>query len=303
VYKDEYDSWREGGDIDDFWRYNGKDTCITLYAWERMCKELKEQGLWDFYRKHVMRAHPHLVSATVHGVAVDEKRKQDIVKLVAEDVQHILDQFHHCVHLLTGDPFYSPNPGSWQQMKDLYFNRLQLKGRGTSTDEANRAQMLKNHDTPMLAKEMIGYVNRYAEESKFLGTYAESKVGPDGRFRCEYKQNGVQKAPGRLSSAGLLDGKGCNMQNQPVRGRQMYVCAPDMVCGSLDLSQAEARVVGWRAGIVKWMHQFEKARLDGIYDCHRALASDMFKIPYDKVPKEDFDEEGKPTIRYVAKRC
>jgi uracil-DNA glycosylase len=302
-YKDEYDSWREGGNIDDFWRYNGKDTCITLRAWERMCVELKEQDLWKFYKDHVMRAHPHLVSATVHGVAVDERRKGEIVKLVAEDVQNILDKFHHCVHLLTGDPFYSPNPGSWQQMKDLYFDRLKLKGRGTSTDEANRTQILKNPETPVLAKEMISLVNRYAAESKFLGTYAESQVGPDGRFRCEYKQNGVQKAPGRLSSAGLLDGQGGNMQNQPIRAREMYVCDPDMVFGYFDLSQAEARVVGWRAGITKWQHQFEKARLDGVYDCHRALASDMFKVPYEQVPKEDHDDNDKPTIRYIAKRC
>jgi uracil-DNA glycosylase len=302
-YKDELDSWKEGGNIDDFWRYNGKDTCITLACFNRMCSELKDQGLWDFYRNHIMRAHPHLVSATVHGVGVDLKRKEQIVKLVAEDVQGILDRFHQCVHDLTGDIYYSPNPGSWQQMRDLYFNRLQLKGRGTSTDEANRVQMLKNPETPVLAKDMIAYVNRYAEESKFLGTYAESTVGHDGRFRCEYRQNGVQRAPGRLSSASLLDGQGGNMQNQPVRAREMYVCDPDMVFGYFDLSQAEARVVGWRAGITKWQHQFEKARLDGVYDCHRALASDMFKVPYELVPVVDHDEFGKPTIRYVAKRC
>ena len=302
-YKDEVESWKEGGNIDDFWRYNGKDTCITLAAWIKMSKELKDQGLWEFYREHVMRAHPHLVAATVHGVAVDAARKKDIVKSVSEDVQDILDRFHHCVHLLTGDPFYNPNPGSWQQMRDLYFNRLKLKGRGTSTDEANRIQMLKNPETPAMAKEMLGLVGRYAEEAKFLGTYAESTVGPDGRFRCEYKQNGVQKAPGRLSSAGLLDGQGGNMQNQPMRAREMYVCDPGMVYGYFDLSQAEARVVGWRAGITKWQEQFEKARLDGVYDCHRALASDMFKIPYDLVPKEDHDENKKPTIRYIAKRC
>ena len=268
-----------------------------------MCKELKEQDLWNFYRNHVMRAHPHLVSATIHGVAVDIQRKEQLVKLISEDVQSILDKFHDCVHELTGNPFYSPNPGSWQQMKELYFNKLGLKGRGTSTDEANRINILKNPETPALAKEMIGYVNRYAEEAKFLGTYADSTVGPDGRFRSEYKQNGVQRAPGRLSSAGLLDGQGGNMQNQPVRAREMYVCDPGMVFGYFDLSQAEARVVGWRAGITKWMHQFEKARLDGVYDCHRALAADMFKVPYDQVPTVDHDENGKPTIRYVAKRC
>ena len=302
-YKDEIESWKEGGHIDDFWRYNGKDTCITLRCWERMTEELKQQDLWNFYRNHVMKAHPHLVAATIHGVLVDAERKKKIAELVAEDVQGILNQFHECVHQLTGDPFYNPNPGSWQQMKELYFNRLGLKGRGTSTDEANRVQMMKNPETSMRAKEMISLVNRYAEESKFLGTYAQSTISDDGRFRCEYKQNGVQRAPGRLSSASLLDGQGGNMQNQPVRAREMYVCDPGMVFGYFDLSQAEARVVGWRAGITKWQDQFEKARLDGVYDCHRALASDMFKIPYDDVPKDDTDEFGKPTIRYIAKRC
>jgi uracil-DNA glycosylase family 4 len=302
-YKDEIAIWREGGDIDSFWRYNGKDTCITLACWKRMDKELKEQGLYKFYRDHVMKAHPHLVSATVHGVAVDIPRKQKIVDLVSQDVQDILNKFHSVVHELTGDPSCRPNPGSWQQMKALYFNRLRLKGRGTSTDEANRAQMMKNPETPYLAKEMITLVGRYAEEAKFLGTYAESEVGADGRFRCEYKQNGVQRAPGRLSSAGLLDGQGGNMQNQPVRAREMYLADPGMVFGYIDLSQAEARVVGWRAGIDKWKAQFEKARLDGVYDCHRALASDMFKVPYEEVSTSDSDSYGRPTIRYIAKRC
>ena len=168
-----------------------------------MYQELKAQGLFDFYKNHVMRAHPHLVAATVHGVAVDLTRKRKIVDDVSQDVQDILNRFHEMVHELTGDPHYNPNPGSWPQMKVLYFSRLGLKGRGTSTDEANRVQMMKSPETPVLAKEMITLVGRYAEERKFLGTYAESEVGPDGRFRCEYRQNGVQRAPGRLSSAHL----------------------------------------------------------------------------------------------------
>jgi len=123
-YKDEIDTWKEGGNIDDFWRYNGKDTCITLTAWTKMCKELKEQGLWDFYRGHVMKAHPHLVAATCHGVAVDLERKKKIVEIVSEEVQDTLNKFHEIVHELTGDPHYNPNPGSWQQRRARYFGRL-----------------------------------------------------------------------------------------------------------------------------------------------------------------------------------
>ncbi len=302
-YKDEGKNWKEGGDIEQFWRYNGKDCAITLACWNAMEKELRAQGLHDFYHNHVMRAHPHLVSATIHGVAVDAERKEEIVRIVSEDVQALLGKFHDVVGELTEDPDYKPNPGSWQQMKKLYFDILKLKGRGTSTDEQNRIHMLKDAGTPPLAKEMLVLVSKYQEEAKFLGTYAESRVGQDGRFRCEYKQSGVQKAPGRLSSGGLLDGQGGNMQNQPERAKEMYVCDPGMVFGYFDLSQAEARVVGWRAGIEKWMEQFEQARKDGVYDCHRALASEMFKVPYDAVPLKDWDTDNNPTIRYTAKRC
>src|SRR3954469_11554810 len=100
-YKDELESWKESGNVDDFWRYNGKDACITLHCFNRMRRELQEQDLWEFYRNHVMRAHPHLVSATVHGVKVDVQRKEQLVKLISEDVQTLLGKFHDICHELT----------------------------------------------------------------------------------------------------------------------------------------------------------------------------------------------------------
>jgi hypothetical protein len=204
---------------------------------------------------------------------------------------------------LTGDEEYSPNPGSWQQMKYLFFDILKLKGRGTSTDKANRTVIMKNANTPPQAIEMLTTLNKYKAEDKFLGTYANSKVSDDGRFRSEYKQFGVQSAPGRLSASQLLDGDGGNIQNQPVRARAMYVADPGCVLIYYDLSQAEAQVVSFRADIQKWKEQYEQAKKDGKYDSHRALASEMFKVEYELVPVQDWDEDGKPTIRYVAKRC
>jgi len=94
-----------------------------------------------------------------------------------------------------------------------------------------------------------------------------------------------------------------NLQNQPPRARALFIADPGYCFVYFDLSQAEARVVGWLANIAKWKEQFEKARQDGLYDCHRALASEMFGVPYDKVPKDDFTPDHKPTIRFIAKRC
>jgi DNA polymerase I-like protein with 3'-5' exonuclease and polymerase domains len=302
-YKDEGKAWKEGGDLDRYWKYNCKDAAITYAVYEKLSKELKQEGLEDFYFGHVMRAQPHLVSATVHGVAVDLSMKTRLTELITEDVAKLESNFHRIVTELTEESDYRPNPLSPDQLKALFFDKLGLKGRGYSTDEDNRNLMLKDPATSPLAKEMLVALQRYKEEAKFLGTYAQSRVSSDGRYRCEYKQYGVANAPGRLSSAKLLTGEGGNMQNIPVRARGMYVADPGCVFVYFDLSQAEAQVVSFRADIAKWREQYAQAKRDGVYDSHRALASEMFKVPYDNVPTEDWDADGKPTIRYTAKRC
>lgn len=71
-----------------------------------------------------------------------------------------------------------------------------------------------------------------------------------------------------------------------------------------DGAQAEARIVGWEARIDKWKEQFERARLNpGTYDAHIALASEMFNVRYDDVPKHDYEADGSLTLRAIAKRC
>lgn len=302
-YKDEGDYWKEGGDIDEFWTYNCKDAAVTFAVAEKELKELNEQKLYDFFFDHVMHVQPHLVESTVHGVLVDKSVKSKIGEMVNRDVVKMEDEFHRLVHELTGDDFYNPNPGSWQQLSELFFRRLNLQGSGRSTDATNRTHMLKNAKTTPLEKEMLVALNAWKKEDKFRGTYVNSQESKDGRFRCEYKQYGVSNAPGRLSSAALIDGVGGNMQNQPVRARGMFVADPGCVLIYFDLAQAEAQVVSFRADIYKWKQQFAQAKKDGKYDCHRALASEMFKVPYDQVPVKDWDEDGKPTIRYVSKRC
>lgn len=86
-----------------------------------------------------------------------------------------------------------------------------------------------------------------------------------------------------------------------------------------DGAQAEARIVAYEAPIASWKEQFENARLNpGSYDAHIALASDMFKVPYDTISKDDYFSEdtndcgdrlgpthprGSLTRRGKAKRC
>lgn len=320
-YKDEKDDWKEGGDIDSFWRYNGQDCCNTHAVATATVSELKQQGLDKFFFGHVMMAQPHLIRMTVGGVKVDPEKKAKLKDEIGTRVQELQEAFFKEVQDVTDDPDYEPNPKSPKQLSELLFSKLRLVGRGTSTDAENRGRMYSHPATTEPKRRILRALNDYATEQKFYSTYVNTAIDDDERMRCSWNQTGVQSAPGRLSSSGMLwrnsqgEQTGANMQNQPERAYEQYIADPSYGLGYFDMAQAEARLVACFANIVKWIEQFERARIDGKYDAHRALASEMFGLPYDEVPTFDrydiskgyMPPEGKRdrdvTPRFVAKRC
>jgi DNA polymerase I-like protein with 3'-5' exonuclease and polymerase domains len=235
--------------------------------------------------------------------------KQKVTEQLREDETKALEHFQYVVQQALNFPegnSYRPNPGSWQQLKKLFYDPgyLGLKHRTQGTDADARKQLMADPRTSAEAKEVLVAINKWKEISKFRSTYAEMRLDKDNRFRTVWNQQGVQSAPGRLSSSQTLWGTGMNVQNQPPAARKFFIADPGCVFFYFDLSQAEARVVAYRADIDKWKEDFERARIDGSYDAHRALASEMFKVPYDDVPKSDRnDDDTDYTIRYIAKRC
>jgi len=302
-YKDESDTYKEDGNIDTFWQYNCKDCAITFIAAVELERELKEQNLYDFFINHVMFIHPNLTEATVTGVRVDIEKKSQLQTELRQDLEMHRENFINSVHTATGDNTYQINPSSPKQLAKLFFDDFQCKATSRSTAAPIRENWLKDPRINDEIKTVINTLGRYLEEHKFFSTYANVKLDEDNRFRSEWKQFGTTQAPGRLSSAQTLWGSGGNSQNFPKRAYEMYM--PDEGCVFIyfDLAQAEARYVGWDANIEKWKEDFERARLTGDYDAHRALAADMYKMPYDEVPKDDEDENGQHTIRWTAKRC
>lgn len=314
-YKDEGKEWREGSDIDTFWKYNGKDCCYLFDIQRREHHELQEQGLDKFFFGHVMRLQHHLVRMTVGGILFDIEMKEALNEELSKRVAELLERFQSLAAEAVGDPEAYYNPSSPKQMSDLYFSKLKLVGRGTSTDAENRDRMFKHPRTSEAARQIITTHNELAKEQKFFSTYVKMEPDDDNRIRCTYNQTGTQAAPGRLSSSQTLWGSGGNLQNQPDRAYPMFIADEGYGFGYFDLSQAEARYVGWEAKIDKWIDQFERARADQSYDAHCALASDMFKVPYAEVPTFDrYDmrkghiipegkQHGDVTIRFTAKRC
>ncbi|CAB4197535.1 PolA DNA polymerase I - 3'-5' exonuclease and polymerase domains [uncultured Caudovirales phage] len=305
-YKDEVDTWRTVGDINKFWEYNVKDVCITRRCWEKMDQELASAGLKDFYYGHVMRLQPHLVQMTANGVLVDDTLREKInTDLTAQlDIQR--DKIHELIYVATGDPNYpitDKTLNSPKQLAKLYFTDLKLQGRGKKTDEKNRHAMSMHPSTSPAAREMLKSIDEYRKEYKFVTTYTRSKTDEDGRWRCEWKQYGVQSAPGRLSSAQTLIGTGGNLQNIPGRAKEMFIAPRGYGFVYFDLKQAEAMYVAYKWKVKRLMANFDRAMVDSSYDIHRANAVDIFKVKYEDVPTYDFDDQHRPTLRYKSKRC
>jgi DNA polymerase I-like protein with 3'-5' exonuclease and polymerase domains len=273
-------------------------------AYERMDVELADAGLRDTFYGHVMRLQPELVEMTMNGVSADERRRGRFAEELGRSLEQAKEVCQTKAREALGEPDYVFNPNSNPQLADLLFERLRLVGRGGSVDKENRDRIRKHPRTPGPARDLILAIDEYKEQHKFVSTYVSADPDADGRWRCTWKQSGVASAPGRLSSSQTHWGTGLNMQNIPEGAKDMFVAPPGYEFSYYDMSQIEARFVACLADIPVWKQQFEQARLQpGTYDAHCALASSMFKVPYDEVPRKDRDAEGRPTIRYVAKRC
>lgn len=311
-YKDDKLLWREGGDISSFWKYNCEDAIITYEIHEKILNELKDQKLDKFYFDHVQRLAPELVKMTVGGIKIDTSLKEQLKEDLQQDVKSYGERFTRLVRELTGDPEYEINPNSPTQLARLLFTELKLVGRGYSTDAENRDRIKNHHATSQLARKMLDELDAFKAQHKFLTTYAEMEIDPDGRARCEYKQTGTQNAPGRLSSAKVMWGSGMNLQNQPERAQKMFIADEGQCFVYNDLSQAEARIVAALWKVKALQENFTKAG-KGAFDVHRLNASTIFNLPYDQIPEydrlilgkhtDDPLRDGEPTMRFLGKRC
>lgn len=302
-YKDDLSDWRAVGDINMFWAYNVKDCCITRAVHHRTLNELREQKLDKFFFDHVMRLQPHLVEITNNGILIDASLRESIRIDLTGQLEVLEAEFLGRARAATADPELAINPRSPQQLRDLFFNRLQFVGRGYSTDEDNRNRIRLHPNTTQASREMLTALDKYKEEHKFFSTYVDTVIDEDRRMRCEYRQWGTQSAPGRLSSSSVMWGSGANLQNQPERAREMFIAPPGYGFVYFDLSQAEARYVAVAWNVKGLIENFRLAATDpDNYDVHRLNASRIFQVPYESVPKTDWTEDHKPTLRYQGKR-
>lgn len=135
-----------------------------------------------------------------------------------------------------------------------------------------------------------------SNRAKHLSTFFdESKADSDGRIRCQYK---YLTLTGRLSSTANPIGTGRNNQNGDRESRGIYVPdRPDWIMVEIDLSQAEARVVGALTGDEEMIRVARSLPTE--MDVHRLNATMIFSHFYQREVKP---EEITKEQRYLGKR-
>lgn len=203
-YKDEGKMWKGmGGDMEQFWRYNGKDGYIALESWDKLAEEMTADGYWPTYERRARLARP-LQYMTIRGMRVDH----DALRRTATDIDRKISEKEKELATTAKEPF---NPSSPKQCQEYFYGLLGIppykSSTGTvTTDDKAMARIYRRYHYPE-AK----LVQEIRALHKLKGTYMEIPFDKDDRLRCSWDATGTWT--GRLSSSQTIFGTGMNQQN------------------------------------------------------------------------------------------
>jgi DNA polymerase-1 len=276
-YKDDGKKWfKIGGSWRTFWHYNGLDSIATGACEPEQIKDIINQKNEKTVERQTKIIEP-LVYMSTRGVRVDvEGMKAYEVKLT-ERLNVLSDELRSIV----GSFNKLPSP---QQLSHYFYSVLGhkpylKKGHITTDDTALIRLARQGIKEASMVKELRAL-------RKVVSTYVNvDKVSDDGRLHCSY--NPVGTKTGRISSSEDIFGKGTNLQNWPHTLLKFLVADEGCVFYSLDLSQAENRIVAYVGRVPRMIQAFENNE-----DVHRLTAGLIFGKP----PEEVSDEEGSSSI-------
>ncbi len=207
------------------------------------------------------------------GVLIDLK----FLSKLGKDLKGRLQKLEKEIYSKIG---HQINLNSPKQLSEVLFDELNLPvfrktKTGRSTDEETLHELATAHPVvPMLLE--------YRQLFKLVSTYIDAlpkSVGQDGRIHSTFNVEGA--ATGRLSS------QNPNLQNIPVKGeeggeiRKAFLAPKGKIILAADYSQIELRIMAHLADDTNLKRAFDEG-----LDIHAATASKIFKVPIDKVSKQ-----------------
>lgn len=214
-YKDEGKIWQKI-DVtwDDHWRYNAKDSAVSLEAWQVLAAEMDAKGYRELHDQ-TTRMYPALLEMMLRGMKVDRQALGTTQKRIKAEIAEKSAELNRVAD-------YEFNPTSPKQCQEYFYGHKGLppymsrKTGKPTTDDKALSRIIRRHSLPE-AK----LVQQIRNLSKLEGTYLEIAFDPDDRLRCSYNPRGTW--PGRLSTSQTVFGTGTNMQNLDPRFKEFLV--------------------------------------------------------------------------------
>lgn len=325
-FKDEGKDWnnKDALNIKQFLEYNGKDNCVTLEIAEVQQKEeLVDENFKQTF-DYFMSQTPLAIDMMLHGIKINSKLMQKMMyesvdkssKLQAELDKEVLlslqkvakqqpkrsDEIVKFAEKVAkgfgtdkgGLNVYSPKDVGYFIYDILGMKVKKGKTGNRTTNEEALKELLGSTGNEMLLK-----IVKIREERKLQSNYLNIKL--DENDRTYFSINIVGTKTFRWSMSKTLHDYGLNMQTFPGHTRILIIPDDPSLCFiSLDLAQAEDRVVTYFAGVGRKIEAFENG-----WDVHALTASLIFNTTIEEVKKQDaeFKQLGKQgPMRYLGKQ-
>jgi uracil-DNA glycosylase family 4 len=269
-YKDEGKKWMDmGGSEIMFREYNAKDSIVLQHAWPSIVHDLNIMKNYDIYQQQNMLVEP-LTFMQERGIRMDVEG----IKQKRRDNETRIAKLTEELNQLCGKVV---NYGSPKQLSEYFYIEKGIKpytknGRITTDETA----MIRLARKGFKEAEVILQLRRLSKMNS--NYYNTDKISSDGRLRTAY--NPVGTVSGRLSSGESIFGEGNNVQNQPHEVREFMLPDDGNIMFSIDLSQAELRIVANIAPESKMIEALEHG------DIHALTAETIMNLYYrGKVPE------------------
>lgn len=287
--------WKQegkSGNLEDYYRYNAKDTWATANSWLSAMEEAPD---WAFtnYKEKFPLVYPCL-STAIEGILVDPVGKERMQHEQRPKLEQSLDSLRKKI----GKPHF--NPGSWQQVLSLmhaigYKKETEIRVGGIVKYSSGAKILAKISKKHPLAQLLIEQIIDYRESAKLLNTYIECEL-LNGRLLYSLSPSGTDTW--RLASKGSsFFGMGTQIQNMPPYVKGMLRADSGYHLFEIDNKNSEGYCVGYLSGDENLI-----ATLNSGKDFHCLNASKFFGIPYEELFDDSLGTVIQDVIRMLAKR-
>ena len=260
----------------DVYRYACEDADVTLKLKVKLEEELRQSNATRLFEEIEMPLVPVLAYMETVGVRIDPEALRETSRHFTARMHQIEEE----VHALAGVDFNISSP---RQVGEILFDRLKIVEKAKKTKTGQYVTSEEVLESLRGRHEIVGKILDYRGLKKLLGTYVDTLpelINPaTGRIHTSFNQ--TVTATGRLSSSNP------NLQNIPIRDddgkeiRRAFIPDDGCLFFSADYSQIELRIMAHVSGDPHIIEAFLSGQ-----DIHASTAARIFKLPIDKVTKD-----------------